>query len=140
MKNVAINGHFDPLHVGHIWFIEKARKRGRLTVILNNDSYAGKKKGLVFMPQEDRKIILENIKGVYKVIIVPENEDNAKAVGNILRKIRCDIFQAGKGDSKELIPICDNLGIKFVELRKRGKDTRGKICSSSELIWGIMKR
>ena len=139
MKNVCINGYFDPLHIAHIRFIKRAKKRGRLTIILNNDSSAISKKGYVFMPQEDRRTILENIKGVYRVILVPENKNNALAVGNILRKIKCDIFQVGKGDSKELIPICDNLNIVFVELSERGKDTGGNICSSTELVRRIIK-
>jgi glycerol-3-phosphate cytidylyltransferase-like family protein len=116
-----------------------ASRRGRLTIIMNNDSWAIKKKNRVFFPQEERKTILENIKGVYRVVIVPENNNNAIAVGEILKDIGCDIFQAGTGDSKDLIPICEKLGIAFIELKERGRDSTGHICSSTELInlWGV---
>jgi cytidyltransferase-like protein len=35
---VAVSGGFDPLHIGHVRYIEEARKLGdELVVILNND-------------------------------------------------------------------------------------------------------
>ena len=38
MKTVAISGYFDPLHVGHLEYIELAKELGdHLTVIVNND-------------------------------------------------------------------------------------------------------
>ena len=88
MKNIAINGHFDPLHMGHIRFIKIASRRGKLTIVLNNDQWAIRKKGFVFLPAEERKAILESIKGVHRVITVPENDNNEIAVGKILKKRR----------------------------------------------------
>ena len=38
MKKVCISGYFDPLHVGHIEYINKAKKLGDyLVVIVNNN-------------------------------------------------------------------------------------------------------
>jgi cytidyltransferase-like protein len=66
---VAVSGAFDPIHVGHIMYLREAAKLGdRLVVILNNDKFLLRKKGFVFRPFEDRKEILENIKGVDQVI------------------------------------------------------------------------
>jgi len=119
--------------MGHIRFIKIASRRGKLTIVLNNDQWAIRKKGFVFLPAEERKAILESIKGVHRVITVPENDNNEIAVGKILKGIKCDIFQAGKGDSKKLIPVCKDLGITFIELKERGKDSKGHICSSTEM-------
>ena len=134
MTIVAVNGHFDPRHVGHIKFIQKARKRGQLIVVLNNDQTTLQKNGYVSTPQDDRKYILENIKGVSRVITVPDNDNNVFAVEKILERVQCDIFQAGVGDSKELKPVCKRLGIRFISLRKRCKDSKGEICSSRGLV------
>jgi cytidyltransferase-like protein len=135
LKNIAINGFFDPLHKGHIIMIQEASMMGELTVILNNDKDAIKKKGYSFLPQDERKLIIENIKGVRQVIVVPENTDNKKAVSEIFREIKCDIFETGYGDSNELFEVCKDLGIEVVYFQKRMRDD-GTVCSSSKLVEG----
>ena len=62
---VAVSGGFDPVHIGHVRMFKEAKALGdRLVVILNNDNWLIKKKGFVFMPQEERKEIIEAIKCV----------------------------------------------------------------------------
>ncbi len=73
---VAVSGGFDPIHVGHVQLLKEARKLGdRLIVILNNDNWLVKKKGLTFIPENERKEILEAIRYVDEVILTnhPEN-------------------------------------------------------------------
>jgi len=70
MKTVAVSGYFDPLHVGHVEYFKLAKKLGdRLVVILNNDKQAKLKKGSAFMPQEERKAILEALRDVDEVFL-----------------------------------------------------------------------
>ncbi|MEK7122264.1 MAG: adenylyltransferase/cytidyltransferase family protein, partial [Patescibacteria group bacterium] len=67
---VAVSGGFDPIHIGHVRMIQEARALGdELVVIINNDNWLRTKKGYVFMPQEQRKEIIEHIKGVDRVVI-----------------------------------------------------------------------
>ena len=55
MKTVVASGYFDPIHVGHIEYLELASKLGdRLVVIVNNDNQAILKKGKAFMSEVDR--------------------------------------------------------------------------------------
>ena len=69
MKVSLVSGGFDPLHVGHIELFNRARKKGEsLIVILNSDSFLKEKKGKVFMPFEERKIILESLRVVDLVV------------------------------------------------------------------------
>ena len=64
-KIIAVSGGFDPIHVGHVRMIQEAASLGdELVVILNNDHWLMKKKGYVFMPQDQRKEIIEAIAGV----------------------------------------------------------------------------
>ena len=62
MKIVLVSGGFDPIHSGHISYLDSAKIMGdRLIVALNSDDWLIKKKGKFFMPFEERKIILSNI-------------------------------------------------------------------------------
>ena len=45
MKIVVVSGGFDPIHSGHISYINNARKEGdRLIVALNSDKWLEKRK------------------------------------------------------------------------------------------------
>lgn len=147
MKNkkivVATCGGFDPVHIGHVRLFEEAKKLGdELVVILNNDNWLLQKKGFVFMPQEERKEILESIKYVDKVVYTkhPKNPEDM-SVCEELADLKPDIFAKGgdrdKKDAKKPtsslnpeIRLCDSLGIKVVFNIGRG----GKVQSSSELV------
>ena len=60
---VAVSGGFDPLHIGHTRLFKEAKKLGNeLVVILNNDNWLKKKKSFVFIPQNERKEIIESLK------------------------------------------------------------------------------
>lgn len=131
---VAVSGGFDPLHIGHIRYIQEASKLGdSLAVILNNDNWLKKKKGFVFMPQEERREILEAIRGVDRVIVTehgPDSED--RSVCEALKKIKPDIFANGGDRLADDIPetiLCREMGIKMVFNVGRG----GKVQSSSRL-------
>ena len=69
MRIVVVSGGFDPIHSGHIAYFKAARSHGdKLVIALNSDEWLIKKKGKEFMPFEERKVILENINCVDKVI------------------------------------------------------------------------
>ena len=55
-----MSGGFDPIHIGHIRLFDEAKKLGdELVVVLNNDHWLKKKKGYAFMPQNERKEIIQ---------------------------------------------------------------------------------
>ena len=69
MKILVVSGGFDPLHSGHLAYINKASLMGdRLIVALNSDNWLAQKKGQPFMCFGERKEILENLKAVNEVI------------------------------------------------------------------------
>ena len=133
MKIVAVSGYFDPIHVGHIEYIKLAKELAdkigaKLVVILNNDKQVRLKKGKLFMPLEERKIILESIKYVDEVFV---SIDEDKSVCKSLEAVNPDIFAKGGDRFSYEIPeakVCERLGIKIID--SLGK----KIQSSSELI------
>src|SRR3989344_7675939 len=68
MKKVYVSMGIDILHHGHINIIETARKLGEVTIGLMTDKALASYKRLPFLSYEQRKKIIENIKGVKEVI------------------------------------------------------------------------
>jgi phosphoenolpyruvate phosphomutase len=69
MKKIYLGMSADLIHPGHLNIIEEARKLdGQLIIGLLTDKAIASYKRLPFMPFEQRKRIVENIKGVDKVI------------------------------------------------------------------------
>tara|TARA_Y100000389_G_scaffold150781_1_gene150376 strand:- start:1378 stop:2166 length:789 start_codon:yes stop_codon:yes gene_type:complete len=58
----VVSGGFDPLHSGHIDYLESASELGHeLVVLLNSDEWLIRKKGTAFLPFAERKAILESL-------------------------------------------------------------------------------
>lgn len=131
---IAISGGFDPIHIGHVRLIREAAALGdELVVILNNDHWLRKKKGFVFMPEDQRKEILEALSGVSRVVMTdhePDCED--MSVCTTLREIRPRVFANGGDRFADNIPeavLARELGIELVFHIGHG----GKVQSSSWL-------
>ena len=128
---VAVSGYFNPMHVGHLEMMEKAKKLGdRLVVIVNNDHQVKLKGRVPFLNQKDRMKIVSAIKWVDKVFL---SIDRDSSVYKSLAKVRPDIFAKG-GDRKEgNIPISETNICRKLNIRR--VDGLGKkIRSSSVLI------
>ena len=128
MRTVAISGYFDPIHVGHLDYINEAKKLGdKLIVIVNNNHQCVLKKGKPFMDENDRVTIVSSIKHVDEVFL---SIDKDKTVCKSLEKIKPAIFANG-GDRKNYeIPeskICEEHGIEIID------GLGDKIRSSSDL-------
>ncbi|MCK5061525.1 adenylyltransferase/cytidyltransferase family protein [Candidatus Parcubacteria bacterium] len=128
-KVVAVSGYFNPMHIGHLEMLEKAKKLGDyLVVILNSDYQVGLKGRVPFMPEKDRKKIVEAIRYVDEVFL---SIDKDRSICESLRQVKPDIFANGGDRHQGEIPeasVCQELGIKMV-------DGMGeKIRSSSILI------
>lgn len=76
-KIVVVTGGFDPLHSGHIAYINAAAEHGRVIVGLNSDSWLSRKKGSAFMSFYERECILKNIKKVMAVIPFDDSDNTA---------------------------------------------------------------
>lgn len=132
---VAVSGGFDPVHIGHVRMFNEAKKLGdKLVVILNNDNWLKLKKGYAFMPEAERKEILESFKAVDEVVL-SRHAENTKDISIIeeLRRIRPHIFAKGgdrhSGEIPET-PVCREIGCTVVNDIGHG----GKVQSSSELV------
>ena len=128
MKKVCISGYFDPLHVGHLEYINKSKELGDyLVVIVNNNHQCTLKKGKFFMDEKDRVEIIKNLKSVDEVFL---SIDKDKTVSKSLEKLKPSVFTNGGDRKNHEIPeskICNLYGIKIID------GLGDKIRSSSDL-------
>jgi D-beta-D-heptose 7-phosphate kinase/D-beta-D-heptose 1-phosphate adenosyltransferase len=132
---VAVSGGFDPIHIGHTRLFDEAKKLGdELVVILNNDNWLLKKKGYAFMPENERKEVIEALRSVDRVVLTDHKENcEDMSVCAELRKIKPDIFANGGDRTKNNIPeipVCEEVGCEMLFSVGKG----GKIQSSSWLV------
>ena len=112
-KIVLITGGFDPLHSGHIAYINAARELGdSLIVGVNSDEWLRRKKGQEFMPWEERATIISALHYVDRVINFDDSDNSAKDAIKKVRAIHPNaqiIFANGGDRTKENIPEMDLL-------------------------------
>lgn len=134
MKRVCVSGYFDPLHVGHLEYIQRAKTLGdHLIVIVNSDHQANLKKGKSFMKDTERVEIIKALKYVDEVFL---SIDQDRTVCESLKAIKPDIFCNG-GDQNNLSipeePVCREFGIDLV-------DGLGEKIQSSSWLTGLNKK
>ena len=77
-KISLISGGFDPIHSGHISLIHGAKDlTGFVVVALNSDEWLQRKKGRSFMPIDERRLIVDNLKHVSHTIEFDDSDDTA---------------------------------------------------------------
>jgi rfaE bifunctional protein nucleotidyltransferase chain/domain len=112
---VLANGCFDPLHVGHIRYLEDARRHGEfLVVALNNDASTRKLKGAgrPVVGQEARAQLLAALQAVDSVLLFGDD-----SVGHILEALRPSVHAKGTDYTAETVPeaaVARRLGIRTV--------------------------
>ena len=126
---VLVSGGFDPLHVGHLDYLEAAAELGDVIVALNSDDWLHRKKGYVFMPHADRARILKALSVVKDV--TPVNDADG-TVSEALIRLRPHYFANGGDRVNSNTPEtnwCLENGIA-VAFNIGG----GKVRSSSDLV------
>jgi len=136
-KIVMVSGGFDPVHIGHVRLFHEAKKLGdELVVVINNDNWLKLKKGYVFMPEHERKEIIEAFHPVDRVILSSHEEGtNDISISKDILALRPHIFakggdrHAGNIPSPEVL-VCNEIDCVIVNDVGFG----GKVQSSSELV------
>jgi len=133
---VLASGVFDLLHLGHVKFLEEAKRTGgknaELIVIVARDSTVAKRKGeKPIMPENQRRALVESLKVVDEAILGFEDFNIEKVVS----KIKPDVIAMGYDQESmaravEKVIAEKNLPIKIVRIGKFGED---ELNSSSEI-------
>jgi len=137
IKIGIVSGYFNPLHYGHIEYINEARKNCHKLVAIVNSDYQRKLKGTKeFMDENHRSKIVANLKSVDEVMISIDKDKTQCETLKLLRdKYKlCELLFFNSGDRKigNLVSAesetCKVLGIIEFIL------DLPKIYSSSELL------
>ena len=117
---VLITGGFDPIHSGHIAYINAAAKLGRVVVGVNSDEWLTRKKGAPFMNIDERLTIIRNLKNVIWATSFDDTDGTAKDAIRVTREMfpKHKIIFANGGDRTptnipEMDYKDDNLIFKF---------------------------
>jgi FAD synthetase len=139
---VLASGVFDLLHLGHVRFLEAAKKAGgpsaELIVIIARDSTVKKRKGKKpIVPESQRCALVDSLKAVDCAMLGFEDFD----IGKVIDKIKPDVIAVGY-DQNDMEKTVSNyveqrgLGIRIVRI---GKFEEDELDSSSKIKHKIVE-
>jgi cytidyltransferase-like protein len=121
---VIASGYFNPIHKGHIEYLNRSKEIGDfLFVIVNNDYQRLMKGSKEFMNEDERLLVVRNIKSVDEAMVsIDENsrlvEKSVEFIYNQMHsKFDKIIFSNGGDQTHHTIgerDICEKLGIEMV--------------------------
>ena len=141
-KIVLASGVFDLLHLGHVRFLEEAKKAGgrnaRLVVVVARDSTVQDTKGRKpVMSENQRLALVESLKVVDDAVLGLKDF----GIGDVIQRIKPDIIALGYDqetmEKKVREHVANNrLKIKVVRVGKFGQD---ELDSSSKIRQKIVE-
>jgi FAD synthetase len=141
-KIVLASGVFDLLHLGHVRFLEEAKKTGgrnaELIVIIARDSTVEKRKGeKPIMPESQRCALVNSLKVVDEAILGYEDFD----IGKVIEKIKPSVIALGYDQAGMEQNVRDCLKNKKLKIRivRIGKFEEDELDSSSKIKQKIIE-
>ena len=122
-KAIIVSGYFNPIHKGHLEYFNNAKALAdELFVIVNNDHQRALKGSQEFQKEDERMIIVSNIKAVDKAILSIDKDRTVCATLKMIAEkysSELDLAFANGGDqNNETIPekpICKKVGITLID-------------------------
>jgi len=122
-KAIIVSGYFNPIHKGHLEYFNNAKAMAdQLFVIVNNDHQRELKGSKEFQDENERMIIVSNIKAVDKAIL---SIDTDRTVRETIKMIaeqfgsEFDLGFANGGDqNNDTIPeriVCEEMNVALID-------------------------
>ena len=122
-KAIIVSGYFNPIHKGHLEYFNNAKALcDELFVIVNNDHQRALKGSKEFQKEDERMIIVSNIKAVDKAIL---SIDQDRTVCETIRMIANQYganyelgFANGGDQNNDTIPerpICEEMNVTLID-------------------------
>jgi len=135
-KVVLASGTFDLLHMGHVKYLEEAKKAGgknaKLIVIVARDKTATKRKGAKpVVPENHRRALVEALAVVDEAILGYEDFSMDKVV----EKVKPDIIAVGHDQNSIIRQVQDVIASKGldIQVKKIGKFGKDELNSSLKI-------
>ena len=120
---IIVSGYFNPIHKGHLEYFNAAKALAdALIVIVNNDHQRALKGSKAFQDEEERMIIVSNIKAVdHAFLSIDQDRTVCASIAKIHSEFGskyCLRFANGGDQNNQSIPeapICEELGIDLVD-------------------------
>ena len=122
-KAIIVSGYFNPNHKGHLEFFNNARAQAvKLFVIVNNDFQRELKGSREFQDENERMMIVSNIKAIDKAILSIDIDrtvcETIKLIANECRK-EFDLGFANGGDQNNDMclerAICEQMNVALID-------------------------
>ena len=138
-KAIIVSGYFNPIHKGHLEYINNAKAQADvLIIIVNSDHQRHLKGSKEFQKEDERLIIVQNIKAVdHAMISIDQDRTVCATIKSVHETFSKDYqigFANGGDQNNDTIPeraICDELGIVLID------GLGDKIQSSSWLLKNV---
>lgn len=122
-KAIIVSGYFNPLHKGHLEYFNKAKALcDELFVIVNNDHQRELKGSKPFQDEQERLLIVTNIKAVDKAILsIDQDRTVCESIRLLANQygINYDLAFANGGDqNNDTIPeilVCKELEVALMD-------------------------
>jgi FAD synthetase len=140
---VLASGVFDLLHLGHVRFLEEAKRAGgegaKLIVIIARDSTVERSKGRKpIMSEDQRRALVESLKVVDEAVLGYEDFE----IGDVIQKVKPDIIALGYDQEDMAIQVENYVHLHKVDVKvvRIGKFTENTLDSSSKIKQKIIDK
>ncbi len=141
-KIVLASGTFDLLHLGHVKYLEEAKRAGgrnaELIVIVARDSTVEKRRGTKpIIPENQRRALVGSLKVVDDAILGYEDFDIEK----VIQKIKPDVIALGydRSDIEQVVRNYMKEKGLMIKVVKIGKFEEEELNSSSKIKQKIIR-
>ena len=122
-KAIIVSGDFNPIHKGHLEYFNNAKTMAnQLFVIVNNDFQRALNGSKEFQDENERMIIVSNIKAVDKAILSINTDRNVCATIKMIAEQFGAEFELGfanggdqNNDTIPEKPVCEEMNLALID-------------------------
>ena len=122
-KTIIVSGYFNPIHKGHLEYFNNAKAMAdKLFVIVNNDYQRELKGSREFQDENERMIIVSNIKAVDKAILSIDTDRTVRETIKMIAEQYGSEFELGfanggdqNNDTIPEKPVCEEMNVALID-------------------------
>ena len=122
-KAIIVPGFFNPIHKGHLEYFNNAKAMAdQLFVIVNNDHQRELKGGREFQDENERMIIVSNIKAVDKAILSIDTDITVCATTKMIaeqfgQEFDLDFANGGDQNNDTILEkvVCEEMNVALID-------------------------